>query len=797
MTRSTELRFSGLRSSVALLFAAGSAWVALVGSISADDSIATLAAARVPKDAAFLSSSLRLREQAERFLGSRAVATVRELPSVKRAIKAFEEQASLPGNPLALVSVFLELPENRQAVEVLADLVSNDSFVYGEPSCVTLIDLFKKLQTANQVAGVMRRVRGRSGGDGPGIELDIDLGDGADKDADKDDGARLPPRRGLRVRPVLLRAVAAEPPALDDVPADELAGRLIVATLVDNVEQIVVPDVVWGFKVGKKDAAATQLKRLEGVLKLAVTAVPELAKSLDRQEVAGHEFVTFTVTGEMVPWDDLDVGRLAEESADFEKVLDRLRSLRLVIAVGLIDDRVILSIGDSLDHLKKLAATEPADGLLTTLPFRPLVDVAGEKLTGISYLSEPLARVVNPSVDYLRQLATMSGRLAKSAGVPDAKEDVRKLLLKIADDSEKRLPVAGPWMSYAFLGETGYEGAAWDWSKNVPLDGGKQLSLLEHAGGSPLAAAVIRAKNDPTQFDEIVSWIDGARGIVEKGLEDGGRLEFGRFVKTFGPLVSKLAEIVRTKLLPSLADGQVGFVLDAKSRVKRLHEDLPAAAEPLPLAEPAIVLGVSDPKGFQDGINDLFDLADELIDTVRRFSPNSVPEGYRIPDPERKKTEAGTIWSFAIPKSGLDEQIRPSIALGADAVAFALVSAQAERLLAKKPLKTPVESGAFEKPLAVAAAFDNAGLVAAIEPWVAYGLRYASVWRRDGDVDADETLDAADEDESTKDILAQTRVVFDVLKCFRGAAAETSVEKDARVTRWRNSIRDLPEAAAK
>jgi hypothetical protein len=494
----------------------------------------------------------------------------------------------------------------------------------------------------------------------------------------------------------------------------------------------------------------------------------------------------------MVPWDDLDVGRLAEDSDDFEKVLDKLRSLRLVIAIGLIDDRVILSIGDSLDHLKKLAATEPADGLLATLPFKPLGDVAGKKLTGISYLSESLARVGTPSVDYLRQLASMSGRLAKSAGVPDAEDDVRKLLTKIADDSEKRLPIAGPWMAYAFLGETGYEGAAWDWSKNVPLDGGKPLSLLSHTGGSPLAAAVIRAKNDPTQFDEMVSWIDGGRGIVEKSLKDQDRREFGQFVKTFGPLVSKLAEIVRTKLLPSLADGQIGFVLDAKSRVKRLHEDLPAAAEPMPLTEPAIVLGVSDPKVFQAGINDLFDLADELIDTVRRFSPNSVPEGYRIPDPERKKTEAGTIWSFAIPKAGLDAQIRPSIALGSDAVALTLVPAQAERLLEKKPLKTAVDSGGFDKPLAVAAAYDNKGLVKAIEPWVAYGIRYAAAWRRDGDVDASETLAADDDDDSTKDILAQVKVVCDVLECFQGAAAEASIEKDARVTRRKNLLRDLP-----
>jgi hypothetical protein len=169
-----------------------------------------------------------------------------------------------------------------------------------------------------------------------------------------------------------------------------------------------------------------------------------------------------------------------------------------------------------------------------------------------------------------------------------------------------------------------------------------------------------------------------------------------------------------------------------------------------------------------------------------------VPEGYRIPDPERKKTEAGTIWSFAIPKAGLDAQIRPSIALGSDAVALTLVPAQAERLLEKKPLKTAVDSGGFDKPLAVAAAYDNKGLVKAIEPWVAYGIRYAAAWRRDGDVDASETLAADDDDDSTKDILAQVKVVCDVLECFQGAAAEASIEKDARVTRWKNLLRDLP-----
>jgi len=766
-------------------------------STPAADGLAELGAATVPKDAAFLSSSLRLREQLQRFADSRAYAALRELPAVKRGLEAYEEQKSLPGNPLALASVFLELPENKQALELLADLVANDSFVYGEPSCTTLFELFRKLQETNQVVGILQMVGGESGGLGielDGFELELD----GDDDDEDDDDARLGPRR-VPARPVRLLKDSAVAEFDADLTTSELGARLVTQTLVDNVESIVVPDVVWGFKASKPEIAKTQLARLEVLLKGFVQAVPDLGASLDRQQVSGADFVTFSITGESVPWDQFDLGRLSDvdDIDGFDKVLDRLRSLRLVVAIGVVGDRVILSIGDSVEHLRKLVGTKPAEGLLASDAFAPLAAVADRRLTGVSYVSEPMVRAASPSVAYLRRLAAMSGRLATIAGAAEAEEDVRTLLERIADDTEKRLPVPGTWMSYSLLGDGGYEGAVWDRSTNSPLDGDKPLSLLSHAGGSPIGALVVRAKSDPAQFDEIVSWVEAAQAIVAKHLSDEeGREYFGRLVKAFGPVVSKVAAVVRVKLLPSLADGQVGFVLDSKSRTERLHEELPASDVPLPLLEPAIVLGVSDPAVFKEGINDLFDLADELLATYREFAPGTVPDDYRIPDPESRKTDAGTIWSFRLSSSGLDDQVRPSIALGEEAAVLTLVPKQAERLLVKTPLETASKLAKFGQPLATGAALDHVGLLAAIEPWVTYGVRYAACLRRDGEVDPGTKLDADAEDATSRDALAQVKVVFKVLGCLRAAAAETTVEGEARVTRWRNLIEDLPAAEA-
>lgn len=96
---------------------------------------------------------------------------------------------------------------------------------------------------------------------------------------------------------------------------------------------------------------------------------------------------------------------------------------------------------------------------------------------------------------------------------------------------------------------------------------------------------------------------------------------------------------MRTKILPSLADGQMAFVIDGKSSTKRLHQSLPSAVEPLPLVEPAIVLGLADPKLFREGMSDLFELADEVVDAVREMNPDALPAEYRVPEPVKNKVE--------------------------------------------------------------------------------------------------------------------------------------------------------------
>jgi len=733
----------------------------------------------IPQDAAFVSATLRLREQWERFAKSNAFATLKKLPAVQRALDQIEEQKVQPGSPLSMLATFMELPENQQALELLDDMVSTDTFLYGEPSCVQFVELFQKVQRAQQAANIMLMARGGE------FDLDVDFDfEAIDDDAD---GAAAPPG-DVRIQPVQMVRTAPE----------ELAGRLVLQTLADNVDLIVVPDLVWGFKTTKQPAAESQLKRIEGLVKLVTQANPDLAKSLDRRKVAGGEVVTFTIDGATLPWDDMT--REATEGMDGEaldKVLDRLRSLDLVISLGVIGDRVVFSIGDSADHLDKLAVSGGKPGLLATKPFAPIVADTGKRLTGVSYMSEGLAKVLAPSAADIEQLAELADTIAAEAELPEgAAAEARQGLEKMAAGYKKRLPIPGPWMAYSFMADQGYEGYAWDWTQNRPFDGSKRLDLLEHTGGAPLGALVFRVKNDPQQFEDLVSWGGMAWNFFTKYVlakaDDEVRERVELWERHLGPLAGRYLATLRTKLLPALADGQIAFVIDGKSSTKRPHQSLPSAKEPLPLVEPAIVLGLDEPKLFREGMSDLFELADEAVDAVREINPDAVPAEYSVPEPVKTKVEGGALWSYPLTNSGLDEKVQPSIGVGENAAVLSLVPKQAGRLLVKTRLETGSQLGKFEEPLVGAAALDVAGLIDAIQPWVVYLTRYGCVQDREGNVDPESELGPDDENEQAKDALAQAKVVFEAIKTLRVAVAETAMQSDAMVTHWRNVIRDMP-----
>jgi hypothetical protein len=85
---------------------------------------------------------------------SNAMQAILDLPAVKMGLDQLEDMQSMPGSPLSMVSTFMELPENKQALDLLTDMVSRDTFIYGETSCIQFTKLLMALQRANQMASL-------------------------------------------------------------------------------------------------------------------------------------------------------------------------------------------------------------------------------------------------------------------------------------------------------------------------------------------------------------------------------------------------------------------------------------------------------------------------------------------------------------------------------------------------------------------------------------------------------------------------------------------------------------------
>ena len=702
---------------------------------------ADLGVGLIPDDAAFLASTLRGREQYDRITTSNAFASLKELKSVAKALDELAKQQTQPGNPMALAMMMMQMPDNQEAIALLQDMVATDTFVFGTSSWVTVSKLFKKLQSAQQAANIATITKG--------TDLEIDT--------------------------------------------DTTLNRLIAETLAANTDQIVIPDLVWGFHTTQVDAAKKQLERIDGFARSMAQTQPMLADAVAREKIGNGDFITVTVKPDpnLIKMAISNVVKFDDMKEELEKILKRVGELEIVVALGIVKEHVVLSIGGGTEHLQAMGST--GGSLLDTKPFKVVRDASEKPLTSIWYRSQKLAKAWETSPEDIEQAKKFAAVVAKANELtPEATTEAEKLVGELLEGYASRMPEAGPWLAYSYLTDTGYAGEEWNWAKNLPWNGSMPLSF-DHFGGDPLAVIALRTKTDPEQFEAFVSWADSLRQFFSNAISSTGDDDVQEGFKTFDekivPLGEDLTKTVREKFLPALKNGQFGLVIDGKASTTKLQASLPASSKPLPLFEPAIVLSLDDEKLFREGLSDIFALSDNLLNVIREIDDDSFPSEYRIPDPEEKDAEGGTLWTFTLPESGLDEQVQLSIGIGENAAVFSFLPEQAERILASSPLQL---EGDFSQNLAAAAILDWVAFANAIEPWGTYVIRCGGVQQEKGKLDPDSTIGPDSETDEVTDALEQLATIFNVFRCLKSATAKTSIEEDATVTRWQNRIEDLP-----
>jgi hypothetical protein len=722
----------------------------------------------IPDDAAFYSSSLRNGEQIQAIAKSRAWAAVMAMPAVQEGLKQLGA-ATQSGEYAEQFKAFRENPEVQKALKLLADMFSHETFVYGDQSTVDLIDLVQRLMSTMRYGQLVSQMTGEG-------------------------------------------AEAMNP------------GLLVLSGLAQNIELLKVPNVIIGFRVKDRQLAQEELTKLEGIINVGLMFVPQLASQWKRTNVAGNEYMTLTLDGAMIPWDQIPLDEAREHElhkGDVDKVVEHVKKLKKVIALGLRDDYLLLFVGPSTERLAQLGKGKSLAG---RTEFKPLEKYVDQRLLSIGYISQKAAVTLLDNTREIKQILGVVDQVLPKVDLPaDKKAQIRKDADELAKDITHAATKPGAMMSFNFIAERGMEGYSYSWGDFREFDASKALSLLEHIGGKPLLAVVARGRGSVQEYDVLVKWARKAYGYFQEfavpHIPPEGRDKYDKAVELFMPLVKRLDAANRT-LIEATADGQFGVILDAKLKSRQFCQAMPPTDRPMPMIEPAMVIGVSKPELMRKAMGEYRQIFNEAVDAIRKIvpDPSEIPP-LSIPSPKETKIDSGTLYTYTLPEQwGVTKDIVISLGLSDTVGVVAATTNHAGRLLASAP---PAAGGVLadaNRPRAVAVSFDWAGLVDAATPWIEYGVKQAvgeetqkakppkakrKVKKADAKADGPQSTAKKAEpakSEATKAvaakpdkaaILPQVRTALKVLKVIPSVTSECYLEDGTLVTHTLVEVRDI------
>ncbi|OHB80445.1 MAG: hypothetical protein A2W31_01210 [Planctomycetes bacterium RBG_16_64_10] len=717
-------------------FATAVLWIAvtLAGApVGAEDALAeTTSLKLVPADTGLYVAWLRNKEQAEHVLHSKAFARLQEIPVVQMGWFFLQAQWQSTDNEfIAAARDWVQREENRSLIELLADALSTEVFVYGGEEYASQIGFLMRLNQAMNLAQF----------------------------------------QGL---------------ATGQAPAAVVVQR-VLEIVTEHADNLAIPDTVVGFRLDNTERATAQLTRLEELLGEVLDGHPGLKGRLQRETLGGAEFLTLRLDGSLIPWDALPTDKLAVDAATIERLTAKLKQMKLTISVGVRDNYLLWSIGESNEHL---TTPIPDQRLIDRKELAPLRDHAGEPFTSIAYVSEPLMKEISAADRQIDDLVALAENLLPLAELTQAqKEALIRDARELGNDIKRYLPTPGAVLGFTFLSPRGYEGYSYSWARNAPLDGSQPLSILEHVGGRPLMFYVTRGKSSPEDYDLLAKWAERIACHVDQiaAAQLGGpeREMYEKLRPELIALGKRLDRTIRDQFLPAFADRQAALVVDARSRSSQWHAAMPRSEQPLPILELALMHALRDAELYHQGCVECLGLANQLLEVLHSAAPDQVPK-VKLPQPESRKLAVGEVRAYPLPPAwGVDAQIAPNMGWSDDVAVLSLVPAQTERLLAETPLEAPpLLSNCQERPLAVAAYCHWAGLIDAAAPWIDYAV---DEWLATG-ATGDDAPNGSPAGGAIKD---QIHTGLAILKCLREIASVTYVEQDAQVTRYEWHFQDL------
>ena len=299
------------------------------------------------------------------------------MPVIQMGMALYNMQASDPESVPGKMQAAWKDPEACKLIDLGLDMFSHEVFCYGDQSTVQAVELLQRVVGAMRYGPMVMEVTGKAKG----------------------------------------------------IDSNQQQAAILLRALAENPDQLQVPNMVMGFKLDKKDLAAESLEKLQQAANAAVASEPTLQGRLKKTEIAGHEYLTLSLDGQMIPYqipaEEIEkLKQLEAKPGDVDKLIAQVKKMTLVVAVGVREDYLLVSVGATTDALARLGAGKP---IADRPELKPLEKYADKRIASIGYFSKALADSLTNQRRNINDLMAAGDEVLAAAELTDEqKSQIRK-----------------------------------------------------------------------------------------------------------------------------------------------------------------------------------------------------------------------------------------------------------------------------------------------------------------------------------------------------------------------------------
>lgn len=426
-----------------------------------------------------------------------------------------------------------------------------------------------------------------------------------------------------------------------------------VDLVLDNRSGLKVPSLLMGYKLEKPEAA-------EAFLSKWLPAIGEIPyATMDKRTIATAEFNVVEWKGTSIPQDELSemMEDLRDEGVSADKcqqLVEFLGGLRITIAVGVLDDYLMVSIGDGTPLLSKWGQ---GPSLAQSGELAPLREHLKPGLMSLSYSSTQLQAVFVPRKEELRELFEGLSHMipdeveTRTGVVPGLRTRLRKDVLELLE--EITFPEPFSTLSFSFENK-GVETYTYGPSpEQTSVDFSGPLTILGHRGTAPITFQASRASPNPGRYEFARKWVGRAYGYFEDfmvpQMPESVREDFENVMRVVHPFVSSLDETTRECLIPS-AGSQSLVVIDGQGTLEQMPPGVPIELKrPMPLPRIGVALELRDAAKFAEAMKRYYQAAETFLAGLREIEDIDLPPQIRPYPPETVEKDGGTLYFYRIP----------------------------------------------------------------------------------------------------------------------------------------------------